>query len=270
MKEKEYMNINLKRWDELVNINAKSKLYDLEGFKSGKTSLLPIELKELGDVKGKSLLHLQCHFGMDTLSWARLGAIVTGVDFSEKAIMLARELSVELDIPGRFIHSNIYDIPEIIDEKFDIVYTSYGVLCWLPDMVKWAQIINLCLKPNGIFYVIDSHPFGFLIDEKQEPFKVGYNYFTRGEPIYWEEGESYADPNAELENQASYEWFHTMGDIVNALINANLQIEFLHEFSECYHKIHPNMILREDGYFVFKNPEFSTPMMFSIRAHKKD
>ncbi|MHA2122091.1 MAG: class I SAM-dependent methyltransferase [Promethearchaeota archaeon] len=150
MKQDKHMDVNLKRWNELVDINAKSKLYDLEGFKSGKTSLHSLELQELGEVKGKTLLHLQCHFGMDTLSWARLGAQVTGVDFSENAISLARELSSELDIPARFIQSNLYNIPVAIKEKFDIVYTSYGVLCWLPDLLKWAQVISSCLKPSWL------------------------------------------------------------------------------------------------------------------------
>ena len=270
MDYKKYMDINLKRWNELVGINAKSKTYDLDGFKAGKTSLYPIELKELGDVDGKSLLHLQCHFGMDTLSWARLGAKVTGIDFSNNAIALAMELSRELNIPAKFIVSNVYDIPNKISEKFDIVYTSYGVLCWLPDMKKWAKIINHCLKPGGMFYIIDSHPFGFLIDENQEPFKVGYNYFNYDKPIYWDEGPAYADPTAELKHQASYEWFHTLGDIINALINVNLEIEFLHEFQFCYFKLHPDMKERKDGYWEFKDYKFTVPMIFSIKAHKSN
>ncbi|MCW4033099.1 MAG: class I SAM-dependent methyltransferase [Candidatus Bathyarchaeota archaeon] len=269
MKEKDYMDVNLKRWNDLVDINAKSKWYDLEGFREGKTSLLSIEREELGDVRGKSLLHLQCHFGMDTLSWARLGADVTGIDFSDRAIELAKCLSEELNIPATFIHSNVYDVSKKLQKKFDIVFTSYGVLCWLPDMVRWAQVVSHCLKPGGIFYVIDSHPFGFLIDENQEVFRIGYNYFTNGEPTYWDKGEAYADPNANLKNQASYEWFHTMSDIINALIDANLELEFLHEFSLCYHNIHPDMNLREDGYWEFKDFKYSLPMMFSVKAHKK-
>jgi len=260
---------NLKRWNELVDINIKSKMYDLEGFMSGQTSLLPIELEELGDVKGKSLLHLQCHFGLDTLSWARLGTKVTGVDFSDKAISLARELSYKLKIPANFIESNIYDIQSVLDEKFDIVFTSYGTICWLPDIVEWAQIISYYLKPEGIFYIIDGHPFGFIIDEKQEPFKVGFNYFSEGEPVYFDEGVAYADPLADLKNQASYQWDHPMSEIINALINANLEIEFLHEFPYTFFNIHPDMKQREDRYWEFTNLEFTVPMMFSIRAHKK-
>ena len=154
MKDNEkYFNTNLRRWNELVGINAKSKFYDLDGFKSGKSSLLPITRKEIGNVDGKTLLHLQCHFGMDTLSLARLGAKVTGVDFSNKAIKLARQLSEELNIPAKFIETNIYDIPDILHEKFDVVFTSDGVICWLPDLYKWAEIIDYCLKPGGTFYI---------------------------------------------------------------------------------------------------------------------
>jgi len=269
LKNNNYFKINLKRWNELVEINSKSKLYDLEEFKSGKTSLLSIELEELGDVKGKSLLHLQCHFRMDTLSWARMGAMVTGVDFSQKAISLAKELSEELKIPARFILSNIYDVPKILNVKFDIVYTSYGTICWLPDMIKWAQIINNYLKPRGIFYIIDNHLFGLIIDEHQEPFKVGYDYFNEGKPMYWDESPAYADPNAILKNQASYEWFHLMSDIINALLKADLELEFLHEFPFTFHNIHPDMKRREDGYWEFQTLKFSVPMMFSIRSYKK-
>ena len=125
----EYFNTNLKRWNELVKINAESKSYNLDGFKSGKSSLFPIERKEIGDVEGKTLLHLQCHFGMDTLSFARMGAKVTGVDFSDKAIAFARQLRDELEIPADFVKANIYDIPDILEDKFDIVFTSNGVIC---------------------------------------------------------------------------------------------------------------------------------------------
>ena len=269
MNDDKYFEINLKRWNELVDINAKSRCYDLEGFKSGKTSLLPVELKELGDVNRKSLLHLQCHFGMDTLSWTRLGANVTGVDFSDKAIALARELSKELNIPARFISANIYNIPDLLNEKFDIVFTSYGTITWLPDIVKWAQIISDRLKPGGKFYIIDGHPFGFIIDEKQEPFKVGFNYFSEGNPLYFDEEGAYADPLANLENQACYEWDHPMSEIINSLLKANLEIEFLHEFPFTFFSIHPDMRKREDGYWEFSNYEFTVPMMFSIKTHKK-
>ncbi len=270
MKDKKYFETNLKRWNELVDINLESEWYDFKGFLEGKESLLPIEIKELGDVNGKSLLHLQCHFGMDTLSWARKGAKVTGVDFSDKAIELAKQLSKELNIPAKFIQSNVYNIPNILKEKFDIVFTSYGVLCWLPDLVKWTDVINYCLKPGGTFYIIEGHPFGSLIDEKfRKGFQVGYNYFTEGKPTQWDEDGTYADPNAKLKHITNYQWDHTMSDIINALLSINLEIEFFHEFPFTFHSLHPDLKRRDDGYWEFQNLEFSVPMMFSIKAHKK-
>ncbi|UCG30700.1 MAG: class I SAM-dependent methyltransferase, partial [candidate division WOR-3 bacterium] len=162
---KKYFEANKQLWNGLVSINKSSRMYDLDGFKKGKSSLNFIELEELGDVSGKSLLHLQCHFGMDTLSWARLGAKVTGIDFSEEAIRLARSLSKEFDIPGRFIQSNVYDAREVLSEKFDLVYTSYGVLCWLPDLAEWGRIIHHFLKEDGIFYMVEFHPVRAMFDD---------------------------------------------------------------------------------------------------------
>lgn len=266
---KKYFEANLKRWNELVDVNAKSKSYDLEGFKFGNSSLRPVEIEELGDVEGKTFLHMQCHFGMDTLSWARKGARVTGIDFSDKAIELAKSLSSELNIPAKFIQSNIYDIPNVINAKYDIVYTSYGVLCWLPDLYKWAEVIEYSLKPGGIFYVIDNHPFGNIIDENREPFQVGYDYFREGEPYNFNDTESYADPEAVLNNTSNFQWFHTISDILNSLLKANLEIEYLHEFPEMYFQMHPDLKKHDDGLWRFQTLKYSVPMIFSVKAKKK-
>ncbi len=121
-------------------------MYDLEGFRRGQNTFYPIEIEELGDVRGKTVLHLQCHFGQDTMSLARMGAKVVGVDFSEEAVKLARSLSTEIGIPAEFICCNIYDLPKHLDRQFDIVFTSAGVLCWINDLSKWAQLIDRYLK----------------------------------------------------------------------------------------------------------------------------
>jgi SAM-dependent methyltransferase len=266
----EYYNTNLKRWNELVDINCKSKFYNVDGFKVGKISLFPIEIKELGDVNGKSLLHLQCHFGLDTLSWARKGANVTGIDFSDKAIELATDLSREFHIPAEFIQANVYDIPKVIQKKFDIVYTSYGAICWLPDLYQWAKIINSCLKSGGIFYIIDNHPFGNLINEMVlTDFQVGYNYFTNGIPYRFENGACYSDEGTDIQNKTTYDWFHTMGEIINSLLDVGLRLEFLHEFPFSFFKIHPDMKRREDGYWEFQTLKHSVPMIFSLKARKE-
>ena len=207
---------------------------------------------------------------MDTLSWARKGASVVGVDFSNNAIKLASQLSFELDIPAKFIESNVYDAPKIIKDKFDIVYTSNGVIGWLPDLYKWAEIINYFLKPGGIFYIIENHPFGNLIDEKYEKaFQVGYNYFNEGKPIKFDDDLSYADTDVKIKNKITYDWFHTMSDVINSLIKVSLEIEFLHEFPFSFFQIHPDMKQREDKYWEFQTFTYSIPMIFSLKAHKK-
>lgn len=271
MKDDKYMNINLKRWNELVDINAQSKLYDIEAFKAGKSSLHYIERKELGDVKGKTLLHLQCHFGMDTLSWARLGANVTGVDYSGNAINLAKELSKELKIPARFIQSNLYNIGDVIKEKFDIVYTSYGVLCWLPDLKQWAEIISHFLKPGGTFYIAEGHPLLWIFDnEDPAEFKMVRSYFSRSEPYSFDVDGSYAESDVKIESQKDYEWAHGMGDIITSIIDAGLQIRFLHEHAKFPFQLFPFFKKSEEGYWVYDNPEIQFPLMFSIMATKDE
>ncbi|UCD06455.1 MAG: class I SAM-dependent methyltransferase [candidate division WOR-3 bacterium] len=262
---REYFDTNRKLWNGLVSINKKSKMYDLDGFKKGKSSLNFIELEELGDVAEKSLLHLQCHFGMDTLSWAKLGAKVTGIDFSEEAIQLARSLSKDLDIPGRFIQSNIYDSRDVLSEKFDIVYTSYGVLCWLPDLMEWGRIISHFLKDNGIFYIVEFHPIRSMFDDEG---KMKESYFHSDKPIRYEGTGTYADPSAPF-HHVTYEWIHTLADIVNSLVEAELKIQFLHEFPFSMYDDCPWLEQRDDGLWYHKNREIKAPMMFSIRATKE-
>jgi len=154
----DYYDTNKARWNELVGLHAKSEEYDLEGFIAGRNSLHRVELDILGDIAGKSLLHLQCHFGLDTLSWARLGAKVTGVDFSESAIELARQIAARIGVDAEFICSNVYDLPEVHEGEYDIVFTSVGVLCWLQDIRGWGRIIARYLKPGGVFLLVESHP----------------------------------------------------------------------------------------------------------------
>jgi SAM-dependent methyltransferase len=265
----EYIEENRHLWNEITPIHAKSEFYDVEGFKTGKRKMLyPIEIEEMGDVKGKSLLHLQCHFGMDTLSWARQGAKVTGVDFSEKSIELACSLSEELGIDAQFICCNIYDLPEKLEGKFDIVYTSAGVLCWLPDLKRWAEIISHFLKPGGFFYILEGHPFKMVFDDSKDSTEltVKYSYFHSPEPDKWEPEGDYADPDA-LFTHGSYEWTHSMGDIINALINAGLKIVFLNEFPVIFFKRFPFMERDDNGLWRIEGDKI--PLTFSLKATKE-
>lgn len=266
----EYFEANRKNWDDRVEPHAKSHFYNLEEFKKTKNSLLRIEQKDLGDIKGKSILHLQCHFGMDSLSLANKGAIVTGVDFSGEAIKLARSLSIELEIPATFIQSNIYTLQEKITEKFDIVFTSYGVLAWLPDLHEWAKLIHQCLKASGFFYIIDGHPYGQIFDDNEKKdLKIGYSYFTEGKVERFEDGYTYACNTEVVKNQVNYQWTHPISSIINSLIGVGLRIEYFHEYPFSEFQSHPILFEHDDGYFYFP-PEFpiKTPLMFSIKASK--
>ena len=261
---------NRQNWNERVPIHRDSAFYDLAGFKAGKLSLRPIEREELGDVSGRSLLHLQCHFGMDTLSWARLGAQVTGVDFSDQAIALAQSLSEELNIPARFICSDIYALPEVLTDRFDIVFTSYGVLVWLPDLQRWAETIAHLLQPNGTFYIVDEHPFAKTIadaGEASQP-QLAYPYFAR-EPMRCEDSGSYAEPHAKTVHNVSYEWQHTLGDIINALIASGLRLDYLHEFPVAAWRCLLGMEQDADGWWRLKGQGTLLPFIFSLKATKR-
>lgn len=261
---------NLNLWNEWAAIHEKSTYYDMEGFRAGKLSLHPLEIEEVGEVAGKSLLHLQCHFGMDTLSWARLGAIVTGVDFSDKGIEIARRLGDELKIPATFVRSDIYRSPEVLTGQFDIVFTSYGVLAWLPDIRRWAQIVAHYLKPGGTFFIVEFHPFAHLFDDGAgtPDLEMRNPYFGRSGPLEFDDSSSYADPEAPVNQRAHYEWHHRLGEIMTALLDAGLRIEFLHEFPYSVYSQLPFMQQGEDGYYRLSNHDGMIPLMFSIRARR--
>ena len=259
---------NRRRWDERVPIHYRSSFYDVAGFLAGASSLEPHELAEVGDVGGKSLLHLQCHFGLDTLSWARLGARVTGLDFSGEGIRAARELAAEADISAEFVEANLYDAPAALAGRaFDIVYTGKGALIWLPDLDRWAEVVAGLLAPGGLCYVLDMHPVGYLFDEREPVLDPCFRYFSVPEPRRWDEPGSYADPDAATRYNESYEWSYTIGSVVTAIARAGLVVEFLHEFDHTVYRAFPFM--RREGR-VWKLPAGSAdlPLMFSIRARK--
>jgi SAM-dependent methyltransferase len=261
---------NRDRWDELTPIHARSAYYDLDGFKAGKSSLRSIEREELTDVGGKSFLHLQCHFGQDTLSWARLGARVTGVDFSEQAIALARSLSRELGLEARFVCSDVYDLPRVLSSEFDIVFASYGVLRWLPNLAGWAGVVAHLLKPGGTVYLVDAHPllWVFNVREDTKGFDVVYPYFHGHEPRQAEFRGTYADPAANVRHAKFFNWHYGLGEIVTALSSAGLRIQFLHEFPYVHLELLANMEQGTDGWWRLKDQSNSIPLLFSVMATK--
>lgn len=258
-------------WNIWTPIHERSRLYGLAEFRAGGLSLQPQERELVGDVSGKSLLHMQCHFGMDTLSWARLGARVTGVDISDAAIQAACKLATETDLAARFIRCDIYDLPEHLDEQFDIVYTSYGVLAWLSDLRAWAALIARYLRPGGRFYLLEGHPFVGVFDAPDEArcfadFRVANSYFAKG-PHCCENSRSYAmvpeDPSHE--KIVCYEWTYTISDIVNAIVGAGLRIERMVEYAE-----HPyqQYLLPMDNTERFAGKQNLLPVVMAVVASK--
>lgn len=231
-----YLDINRKSWNEKTQVHVDSDFYDMKSFLAGETSLNSIELDLLGDIKGKRILHLQCHFGQDTISLAKLGASVTGVDLSDAAIAKARELATQMDADVSFICCDIYDLPNHLDEQFDYVFSSYGTITWLPDLDKWAKLISSFLKPGGKFVFVEFHPVVWMFDDNFE--KIGYNYFNDGAIIESESG-TYADRSAEMRPE-NVTWNHSMSEVIGSLIAAGLNLQSFNEFDyspyNCFNK----------------------------------
>ena len=261
----QYFEANRQSWNKRTPVHKDSVFYGLKEFKAGQTSLNKIELEEVGDVNGKSLLHLQCHFGMDTMSWSRLGAKCVGVDLSDEAIKLAKEINHELKLDAEFIYCNVYDLKDHLDKKFDIVFTSYGTIGWLPDLEKWSKLISYYLKPGGVFYIVDFHPALWMMDENFQNIK--YNYFNT-EVIMDETEGTYSDRNASIKT-TNYGWNHPFSEILNNLIQQNLQIVHLNEFSYSPYNCFNNLEQGNDGMWRIKGMNEKLPMLYSIKAIKQ-
>lgn len=256
MSDINYLDKNRQSWNSRVDYHVKSDFYDLEGFLKGNTSLNEIELNLLGDVRGLSILHLQCHFGQDTISLARLGAKVTGVDLSNKSIEIARDLANQTHVDATFICSDIYELPGVLDKQYDMVFTSYGTIGWLPDLDKWAKIITGFLKPGGRFVFADFHPTAWMFDENFEIIK--YDYFNTG-PIVEIENGTYADKDAPITHEY-ITWNHSVSEILNNLIGKGLQIQSLHEYDYSPYNVFTDMVEFEPKKFRIKGLERKVPI----------
>lgn len=260
----QYFNANRELWNQRTIVHRDSEFYHLAGFKKGETVLTPIELTEVGDVDGKKLLHLQCHFGMDSLDWARRGAKVTGIDLSDTAINEARLLNKELGLDAEFVCCNVLDTADYVKGQFDIVFTSYGTIGWLPDLKPWANMINRMLKPGGLFYIAEFHPVIWMFDDDFTHIK--YSYENR-EVIVTENQGTYTDRNADIRGK-EYSWNHSISEVLNALIGAGLTVESFNEFMYSPYPCFQSVIEFEKGKWYIKGMEGKIPMVYSIRAVK--
>ncbi|MEO3868973.1 class I SAM-dependent methyltransferase [Nonomuraea sp. B12E4] len=258
----DYLRVNRANWDSRVPIHVGSDFYDVKGFKDGRNPLRPFELAEVGDVTGRRLAHLQCHFGLDTLGWARLGAEVTGLDFSEAAIDQARAVAAECGIPARFVTADVHDAVEALGETYDIVYTGIGALVWLPDLTRWAETVAALLNPGGFLYLAEFHPFADTMDDATGT-TVTHDYFDRG-PHVWEEPHTYTGDDV-LEHQTSVQFQHGLGEVVSAVAAAGLRVEFLHEHA---HTLFQRFGTLVGGGAEYRRPEGAPgiPLMYSLRA----
>ena len=277
--------LNRANWDDRVPVHLGSSFYDLAGFRAGSSTLQPFEVSEVGDVAGRRLVHLQCHIGLDTLSWARRGAQVSGLDFSAPAIDAASALAASLGIPATFVVSDVYDAVDAFGgQQFDVVYTGTGALVWLPDIPRWARVVAGLLAPGGFLYLVEGHPFVQILDDAAEApgaasapgasrasgasgasgLCVARDYFDPA-PQVEDYPHTYTDGPA-LEHARQVEFQHSLGEIVTSLAEAGLRIEFLHEYDFDAFGRFDSLQRREDGTYRFPPGQPRVPMMYSLRA----
>lgn len=273
MTDPSWLEYNRRSWDERVDLHLEAESYDLAPLQSGHGRLTPIEEAEIGPVDGLQILHLQCHFGRDTLSLAQRGATVVGLDFSPRAISVARDLADQLGLSGRarFIEADVYDAPKVLDDLFDLVFVNWGALCWLPDIRRWAEVIAHFVKPGGALYQIEDHPCAAVFDNQEGATDgmPGYAipYFTR-EPLRLDHPSDYASPNP-LRNSVRYEWSHPLGNTISSLIAAGLNLKWLHEHDSTTFQRYN--VLIKDPHGMYRWPDKAWfPLSFSLRAERLD
>jgi SAM-dependent methyltransferase len=260
--------VNRAWWDERVACHAASGFYDVAGFEAGGLSLDEIERGEVGEVAGLDLVHLQCHFGLDTLSWARLGARVVGVDFSDPAIELARRLATEAGLEARFVCCDVYETLEHVGERFDVVFSSYGVLSWLPELRRWAEVVAGLLRPGGRAHLIELHPATCMFDDETTELRFRYPYFRRPEPTRVERSGSYAVPDAPTRQQTTYAWSSSISDVVTALLDAGLRIERFREFDSCHEQLRPFLVQGPKGRWRGPLGWPALPLVYALTASR--
>jgi 2-polyprenyl-3-methyl-5-hydroxy-6-metoxy-1,4-benzoquinol methylase len=259
-----YIEVNRKLWNEKTGYHVASDFYDMTSFLAGQNSLKEVELGLLGDVHSKDILHLQCHFGQDTLSLARMGANVTGVDFSDKAIDKAKELNEALGLNAQFICSDVYELPSVHDKQYDIVFTSYGVLGWLPDMNKWSKVVSHFLKPGGKLVLVETHPMIWIFNNQFT--RIEYPYFNKEAIVEVLEG-TYADRDAPIKLE-EIGWNHPFSDIIQGLLDAGLRLDMFREYDYFPYNAFANAIESAPGKYQIKGMEGKLPLLYSVVAVK--
>jgi SAM-dependent methyltransferase len=259
--------LNQAFWNERVPLHVRSAFYDVDGFRRRPDALRPFEQVEVGEVAGRTLLHAQCHFGLDTLSWAGRGARVTGLDFAPAATAAARALAAELAIAAEFVTADVYDaVAALGGRTFDIVYTGFGALVWLPDIERWAETMARLVRPGGFLYLAEFHPFATIFEE-DDGRHVELDYFSSRALVETAPG-SYADPTAETRANTVVSWIHPIGEVVSAIAAAGLRVEFLHEHDVSLFPMYPAMRRGPDGYYRAPEGRPRVPLAYTVRASR--
>ncbi|MGD9740409.1 MAG: class I SAM-dependent methyltransferase [Bauldia sp.] len=267
----EYFAANRAGWDERVGIHLRDdgRIYGLDAIRRGESVLGPIEAAEIGDISGMKVAHLQCHFGLDTISLSRLGATVTGLDFSPVAIATARQMAAEMGDAVTFVESNVYDAPAAIGTDFDMVFTGWGAIGWLPDLDRWARAVAGCLRPGGKLYLIEGHPMLGILDEREGRIEPAFDWRTPADqPLVFDMPDTYAGDGSRLKNARVYEWNHPMSRIVTSLLDAGLVIVFVHEHEMLPWRAFPSMVPAGTRMFRLPDGAVKFPLAYSIRAKR--
>ena len=262
---------NRRNWDEraAIHIANRTGFYPIERFKAGEDILHAIEAEEIGDLSGKRLIHLQCHFGLDTLCLARRGATVTGVDFSPAAIGAARSLAAELQIAAEFIESDVYQARERVSGSFDMAYVTWGTICWLPDIRRWARVVASLLGKAGVLYLADAHPSALIFEEIAGKIVPNYPWRVPPEkPLVFEDAQTYTGDPAPLTQARNYEWIHPFSEILTGLAQAGLQLQFLNEHERLPWQLFPSMVPDGDRFYRLPEGSVPLPLAFSLKAFK--
>jgi SAM-dependent methyltransferase len=265
--------INRANWNDRAVIHYKdeAKAYRVAQFLAGEDSLHDIESREIGDVRGKHLVHLQCHFGIDTLSLARRGATCVGLDFSPVALEAARELQRKTGLDASFVEGNVYDARKLIDGEFDLAYVTWGAINWLPDIARWAEVVSSLLKPQGQLYLLEGHPGLMCLDENSPELRPGYDWRTAEDaPIVMDLDTTYTGDTARIVNTTTHEWVHPLSDIINAVIGSGMRLDYLHEHEELAWQFAPIMLPDDRGRRMWVLPQGfpRLPLSFSLKATK--
>jgi SAM-dependent methyltransferase len=265
------LDVNRRNWDARAPLHAADATgkYRINAFRAGSDTLFKIEAGEIGDVRGLSVLRLQCHIGTDTLSLARRGAHVTGLDFSPQALRIARGFAQELSLDATFIEGSVYDTARLAPGPFDMVYTTWGIICWLPDLGRWAEEIATVLKPGGRFYFADGHPLAAMLEEVEGELRITYPFRTAPDaPLRFDTPHSYTGDAVPAGAQEAYEWIHPLSDIIGALTDAGLQPRFLHEHAISFWRNFPCLITQDDGSYTLPKGHPPIPLTVSLMAEK--